>query len=94
MLSNTDDQRPDSQGRISIPARMREYAGLNKDVVIAGVGKRMEVWDAEEWAATRRPRRRDTPRPSGTCSASSDGNTRDDQQHSNNSSTTAPGTTA
>lgn len=50
MLSNTDDQRPDAQGRISIPARMREYAGLRKDVVIAGVGKRMEVWDADEWA--------------------------------------------
>jgi MraZ protein len=50
MFSNTDDQRPDGQGRISIPARMREYAGLTKDVVIAGVGKRMEVWDAAEWA--------------------------------------------
>jgi len=50
MLSNTDDQRPDAQGRISIPARMREYAGLTKDVVIAGVGKRMEIWDAAEWA--------------------------------------------
>ena len=51
MLSNTDDQRPDTQGRISIPARMRDYAGLTKDVVIAGVGKRMEVWDAAEWAS-------------------------------------------
>ena len=50
MLSNTDDQQPDAQGRISIPARMREYAGLSKDIVIAGVGKRMEVWDAAEWA--------------------------------------------
>ncbi|MET3807018.1 MraZ protein [Nakamurella sp. UYEF19] len=50
MLSNTDDQRPDAQGRISIPIRMREYAGLTKDVIIAGVGKRMEVWDADEWA--------------------------------------------
>jgi len=50
MLSNTDDQRPDAQGRISIPARMREYAGLTKDVVIAGVGKRMEVWDAAQWS--------------------------------------------
>ena len=50
MLSGADDQRPDAQGRISITARMREYAGLTKDVVIAGVGKRMEIWDADEWA--------------------------------------------
>jgi MraZ protein len=49
MLANTDEQRPDAQGRISIPARMREYAGLTKDVVITGVGLRMEVWDAAEW---------------------------------------------
>jgi MraZ protein len=31
MLANTDEQRPDAQGRISITARMREYAGLTKD---------------------------------------------------------------
>ena len=36
MLANTDEQRPDAQGRISITARMREYAGLSKDLVIAG----------------------------------------------------------
>ena len=45
----TDEQKPDAQGRISIPARMREYAGLSKDLVITGVGLRMEIWDATEW---------------------------------------------
>ncbi|WP_188943763.1 division/cell wall cluster transcriptional repressor MraZ [Nakamurella endophytica] len=50
LLANTDEQRPDAQGRISIPARMREYAGLVKDVVILGVGDRMEIWDAQAWA--------------------------------------------
>ena len=49
LLANTDEQKPDAQGRISIPARMREYAGLSKDVVITGVGTRMELWDADEW---------------------------------------------
>jgi len=49
MLANTDEQRLDAQGRISIPARMREYAGLSKDLVITGVGLRMEIWDATEW---------------------------------------------
>jgi MraZ protein len=49
LLANTDEQTPDAQGRISIPPRMREYARLTKDVVITGVGSRMEIWDAEEW---------------------------------------------
>jgi MraZ protein len=30
---------------------MREYAGLTKDLVITGIGLRMEIWDAAEWAA-------------------------------------------
>jgi len=51
MLANSDEQRPDSQGRIGIPARMREYAQLDKDVVVVGIGRRMEIWDAEVWAA-------------------------------------------
>jgi MraZ protein len=50
MLANTDEQRPDAQGRITIPPRMREYARLNKDLVITGIGLRMEIWDATEWA--------------------------------------------
>ena len=50
MLANTDEQRPDAQGRISITARMREYASLTKDLVITGIGLRMEIWDAAEWA--------------------------------------------
>lgn len=49
MLANTEEQRPDAQGRISIPPRMREYAGLTKDVVITGIGARMEIWDAAAW---------------------------------------------
>jgi MraZ protein len=49
LLANADEQQPDGQGRITIPARMREYARLRKDVVITGVGSRMEIWDAEEW---------------------------------------------
>jgi len=51
MLANTEDQRPDAQGRITIPPKMREYAELGKDVVITGAGLRMEVWAADRWAA-------------------------------------------
>jgi len=35
----------DKQGRISIPATLREYAGLEKEVMVAGVGSRIELWD-------------------------------------------------
>ena len=48
MLANTDEQRPDAQGRITITPRMREYARLTKDLVITGIGLRMELWDADE----------------------------------------------
>lgn len=50
MLANTEQQHPDGQGRISVPSRMRQYANLGKDVVITGVGIRMEIWGADEWA--------------------------------------------
>ncbi len=49
MLANTEQQVPDAQGRISIPARMRQYAGLTKDVVISGAGRRVEIWNAAEF---------------------------------------------
>ncbi|MDI6710566.1 MAG: division/cell wall cluster transcriptional repressor MraZ [Bacillota bacterium] len=39
----------DKQGRILLPAHLREYAGLEKDVVVLGVSSRVEIWDREEW---------------------------------------------
>lgn len=43
----------DRQGRITIPARLREYAGLTKDVAVVGNDARIELWDAERWARYR-----------------------------------------
>lgn len=51
MLANSDEQTPDLQGRIGVPGRMRDYASLDKDVVVVGVGRRMELWDADLWTA-------------------------------------------
>ena len=45
------DCEPDSQGRILIPAKLREYAGLTKEVVVVGSFDRAEIWNAERWAA-------------------------------------------
>ena len=39
----------DKQGRILIPGTLREHAGLKKDVVLAGVINRVEVWDKARW---------------------------------------------
>jgi MraZ protein len=44
---------PDRQGRVPVPAHLRDFAGLSleRDVVVAGVLSRIEIWDAEKWAA-------------------------------------------
>jgi MraZ protein len=39
----------DGQGRIVIPARFREYAGLNGEAVVLGARDRIEVWDPARW---------------------------------------------
>ena len=39
----------DKQGRILIPSVLREFAGLDKDVVLVGVGARIEIWSKEKW---------------------------------------------
>lgn len=39
----------DAQGRILIPPSLREYAGVNREVVIIGVSSRIEIWAKERW---------------------------------------------
>ncbi|NHN56042.1 division/cell wall cluster transcriptional repressor MraZ [Calidifontibacter sp. DB0510] len=51
LLSGASDEIPDKQGRVTIPALLREYAGLTRECVVLGVGNRLEIWDAEAWAA-------------------------------------------
>ena len=40
----------DKQGRILLPANLREYAGIDKEVVSVGVFSRVEIWSKERWA--------------------------------------------
>jgi len=39
----------DKQGRTLIPPMLRDYAGLNKELVIIGVLNRVEIWSQEKW---------------------------------------------
>ncbi|WP_138493226.1 division/cell wall cluster transcriptional repressor MraZ [Paenibacillus pinistramenti] len=39
----------DKQGRVNIPANLREYAKLEKDCVVLGVSNRVEIWNRETW---------------------------------------------
>lgn len=39
----------DKQGRILVPANLRQFAGLEKDVVLVGVASRVEIWSKENW---------------------------------------------
>jgi MraZ protein len=48
-FSQAQSERIDRQGRLTIPAPFREYAGLQRDVVIVGAGARVEIWDASRW---------------------------------------------
>ncbi len=49
MLAGASDVEVDSQGRILIPDYLRKYAGLKKEVVVAGLYNRVEIWDEAAW---------------------------------------------
>ncbi len=48
-LSGASDEIPDKQGRVTIPATLREYAGLGRECTVIGAGSRVEVWDSAAW---------------------------------------------
>ncbi|TJY70717.1 division/cell wall cluster transcriptional repressor MraZ [Arthrobacter sp. CAU 1506] len=48
-LSGASDEVPDKQGRVTIPAALRSYAGLGRELAVIGAGTRAEIWDAQAW---------------------------------------------
>ena len=41
----------DGQGRIALPPPLREYAGIEDEIVIAGANTYLELWNKEQWEA-------------------------------------------
>ncbi len=49
LLAGAMDLEFDNQGRITLPEYLREFAVLNKNVVIAGLYNHLEIWDKDKW---------------------------------------------
>ena len=49
IYQNAADAPLDDQGRILVPQRLKDFAGLNKEVVVVGVGRRAEIWDKQSY---------------------------------------------
>jgi len=49
MLAGAMEVEFDKQGRIILPEYLREFAGLSKNVIIAGLYSRLEIWDEAKW---------------------------------------------
>jgi MraZ protein len=48
-FASASDEVPDKQGRITIPAALRNYAALTRDCAVIGANTRMEIWDSQAW---------------------------------------------
>ncbi|MFD1713231.1 division/cell wall cluster transcriptional repressor MraZ [Amnibacterium flavum] len=49
LLSAAHAETPDRQRRVTVPAALRGYAGLERELVVIGAGNHAEIWDAEAW---------------------------------------------
>jgi MraZ protein len=53
LIGHATECELDAAGRILLPPPLREFAGLNKDVVLIGQGNKFEIWDEGAWNARR-----------------------------------------
>ena len=51
LLSGASEVELDQLGRVLVPDYLKEYAKLEKNVVIAGLFNRLEIWDTKEWTS-------------------------------------------
>jgi MraZ protein len=50
LFAHTEEVSSDNQGRVVIPARLREYAGIDRSVISVGMLTRVEIWAPERYA--------------------------------------------
>jgi len=48
-LSGVSEEEPDKQGRVTVPAVLRQYAGLDRELTVIGSGDRAEIWSTPAW---------------------------------------------
>jgi MraZ protein len=48
-FSSAFDDVADKQGRVTIPVPLRQWAGLDRDLVVVGADTRIEIWDVVAW---------------------------------------------
>ena len=60
MLAGAVDVDIDKMGRILVPDYLKEYAGLGKEVVIAGLYNRLEIWDDKKWKSYKKDAEKNT----------------------------------
>ncbi|MCA1784267.1 MAG: division/cell wall cluster transcriptional repressor MraZ [Intrasporangiaceae bacterium] len=52
-LAGAHEDKPDAQGRVTVPPRLRSYAKLDKELTINGADEKVEIWDRGAWEAYR-----------------------------------------
>jgi transcriptional regulator MraZ len=53
LIGHATELELDSNGRLLIPTLLRDYAALEKRVMLVGQGKKFELWDEQQWEAGR-----------------------------------------
>lgn len=53
LIGHATDLEPDGAGRVLLPQPLREYASLEKEVVLMGQGKKLELWSKAVWEGRR-----------------------------------------
>jgi transcriptional regulator MraZ len=48
-FAGASEAEPDKQGRVMVPATLAKNLGIGREVVVAGVGDHLEIWDRAAW---------------------------------------------
>ncbi|RAU17953.1 cell division/cell wall cluster transcriptional repressor MraZ [Nitrincola tibetensis] len=53
LIGHATDLELDANGRLLLPSSLREYAGLDKKLILLGQGRKFEIWSESHWNETR-----------------------------------------